>query len=190
MRSGVPAVSTCPDWLALADKRDDGSTGEALWFDALEHRESCASCREASLIADPTLMFLELPEVEIDEAEIVAMQERVNISRRFAEASPAPEQHSSSRSLTRWAAAAAGLLFIGLAAPTPWQAAVEDGTVQAALDSQERAVLQAFPSSQAQDQILADHLESLPLVEGADVRYQVTGESVDLAVVLYAGLDL
>jgi len=194
MRPHGSDTLTCPDWVALADDRDDGSRGEALWLDALEHRESCAPCREASLVVDPTLMFLELPEIEVNEAEIVAMQERVNIARRFVEASPEPEPQVS-RPFVRWAAVAAGLLFIALAAPMPWETAAEEGAVQASLNVeravlQERSDLQTLPSDEALAQVLADHLESLPLVEGADVRYQVSGESVDLAVVLHAGLDL
>ncbi len=55
----------CPDWADLARRREQAELGpevgalaiDAAWRDALRHRESCPSCRAASVAVDPLFLF-------------------------------------------------------------------------------------------------------------------------------------
>lgn len=58
-------TSPCPDWSALVRERERAERRpeigddavDAVWEDALRHREDCERCRAASLDADPLLLF-------------------------------------------------------------------------------------------------------------------------------------
>ena len=58
-------TSPCPDWSALVRERERAERRpeigddavDAVWEDALRHRENCERCRAASLDADPLLLF-------------------------------------------------------------------------------------------------------------------------------------
>jgi hypothetical protein len=82
---------SCPDWTALAVRRDDG------WAAAVEHFDGCTLCRREALTADPLLIFRRLPVAELTPAEeqaeidgvrqaVAAMRkaERLEGRRRFA----------------------------------------------------------------------------------------------------------
>ncbi len=194
--SGTATV--CPDWNALAESRDDGAAGEALWLDALTHREDCEACQAAALAADPTLIFLELPEIELDEeAEVARMQERVAISKDYAQAVREGASHEPAAAASRsswWLAAAAALVFVAIAPWAPWWSGpgAEEAALTAAANPLAEAADAAPPvaAEPLAPSALQEHLAALPLVEGGDVRYQLTGESVDLAVIVSDGLDL
>lgn len=73
---------TCPDWSALAKRRDLDPEGEALWEHALEHSDGCDACREAALLAEPTLLFRRMPAPEPSTADIEDMKLAVGALRR------------------------------------------------------------------------------------------------------------
>ncbi len=84
------------DWKALAaqqlvkgdnqSSRDEDSresaSRESEWRSALEHQRTCMSCRTAAIAAEPTVVFQSLPSIELSDAEIDVMRERVAGVRR------------------------------------------------------------------------------------------------------------
>ena len=91
---------SCPDWTALAVRRDDG------WEAAVEHFDGCTLCRREALAADPLLVFRRLPAAELtpgeEQAEIDAVRQAV-AAMRTAERL---ERRRSFAGWRRWAAAA------------------------------------------------------------------------------------
>jgi hypothetical protein len=91
---------SCPDWSALAARRNDAhdanaardanGAGEAAaaWQQALRHLDACASCRRQALAADPLLIFRRLPALEMgpehERAEIEATRQAVAVMRTAA----------------------------------------------------------------------------------------------------------
>jgi hypothetical protein len=91
---------SCPDWNALAARRDDG------WAAAVEHFDTCILCRREALAADPLLVFRRLPVAELAPAEEAAEVEAVRqavAAMRTAERLEVRRHFSGWR---RWAAAA------------------------------------------------------------------------------------
>lgn len=76
----------CPNWKALLQHRFDSSLDEPEdWHQALEHLSSCDDCRIDAYEADPTLLFLDFPEVEVDDSEVLRMQQAVTTLRQGLE---------------------------------------------------------------------------------------------------------
>lgn len=91
---------SCPDWTALAVRRDDG------WEAAVEHFDGCTLCRREALAADPLLVFRRLPASELtpaeEQAEIDAVRQAVTAMRKAERL----EWRRSFAGWRRWAAAA------------------------------------------------------------------------------------
>ncbi len=90
-------MSRCPDWRRLdpADRDAPGATpAAARWREALQHFDGgCPLCRQAALVADPTLIFRRLPvpdlgpaqeagEVEAARAAVAAMRTASRVAGR------------------------------------------------------------------------------------------------------------
>jgi hypothetical protein len=113
---------SCPDWTALAARRDDG------WTAAVEHFDNCTLCRREALLADPLLVFRRLPV-----AELTAGEERAEVeaARQAVAAMRTAERLEFRRSFAGWRRWAAAAVLAGTAltmgrgdrAPGPQRAA-------------------------------------------------------------------
>ena len=91
---------SCPDWTALAARRDDG------WAAAVEHFDGCTLCRREALLADPLLVFRRLPAAELTPAEERAEVEAVRQAVAAMRTAERLEVRRSFAGWRRWAAAA------------------------------------------------------------------------------------
>lgn len=179
---------SCPDWFSLAEHRDEigeSCDDDARWQDALAHFDAgCPRCREQALDAEPTLLFRDLPTIEVDAADIAAMQQAVATLRRGREVeAPSVErrrawERRAGMGMLRAAAVAAvlvGATWIGLRAP--------DTALPA-------ASLDAAPSVAVLSSPLPGAVEAarLPLVEDADPAFgdliQVEDAEISIVMVL------
>ncbi len=92
---------SCPDWTALAVRRDDG------WAAAVEHFDGCTLCRREALAADPLLVFRRLPAADLSPAEEQAEIEGVRQAVAAMRKAERLEGRWSGARWRRWAAAAA-----------------------------------------------------------------------------------
>ncbi len=111
---------SCPDWPALAARRDQDTEGGELWQRAVGHLDACPSCREAAYAAEPTLVFRRLPSLEPSADDTLAMQQAVAAMRR---AQPLVEPAAGGRRALRdrgrpaaWLRRAAAIVVVPLAA--------------------------------------------------------------------------
>jgi len=146
----------------------DAVGSERSWRLAIEHQRGCASCREAALSQDPTLVFHRMPEIELSDEEVETMRQRVAGVRRGRAVASNHESSLTGRqsgpmysSWLRWLSAAAVLAVAALGslqldairqASVPVKPSPITSTAQLTVD--EEAALEAF-------------LEARPLVEGA-----------------------
>ena len=132
------------------------------WRDALDHQRTCLACRTAAIAAEPTVLFQRLPSIELSEAEVEVMRERVagvrrgrEVARGRVSASGSGGQtldRSNSRGrLQRWAGAAA---VLAIAITGSLGVGLSPG-VAAGLTAADEAALEAS-------------LGALPLVEGVE----------------------
>jgi len=116
-------TSPCPDWSALLRERTlaerspevGDAAVDAVWNDALEHRERCERCRAASLLADPVLLFSTSPPEAngADDAEEIRRRVRLELDRRATERR-LKEARTSRRRLPLVSALAAGVAAAAL----------------------------------------------------------------------------
>ncbi len=203
-------TSLCPDWAVLAREREQAerrpeigdANVDALWQDALRHREGCDRCRAASLDVDPLLLFSGAfagGEDEDDRAgEVDAIRRRVRLEldgrateRRLNEARSARRRLPMASLLAAGVAAAAlgaSLLLWRANAPSPAEVAAAG-----APGANPPIGLEDAPATLAiADAALAlpDHIAMAPLVEPLGDEplqvYQVpgNGNGADLDVVL------
>ena len=93
----------CPDWKALLQHRFDPSLAEPEdWSQALEHLGGCDSCRLEAYEADPSLLFLDLPEIEVDDAEVRHMQQAVATLRQGLELASRDSSQEPGLPASRW----------------------------------------------------------------------------------------
>ncbi|MDY7091748.1 MAG: hypothetical protein SX243_02115 [Acidobacteriota bacterium] len=72
-RSGEPGTGLA--WDRLLEHRFDASLAPpACWPDVMEHLDHCPDCRHYAQDVDPTLMFRDLPEVTVTDADIAEMK--------------------------------------------------------------------------------------------------------------------
>lgn len=102
---------SCPDWKALAARRDVDAVAEADWELALEHFDRCDRCRAAALDAEPTLLFRALPVLEASPAEVSGIKQAVAALRRSHELERPVEVRRRWRHLRL--AAAYGTVLVG-----------------------------------------------------------------------------
>jgi len=68
----------CPQWSRLLEHRFDSQVEEPEdWSAGLEHLDSCEACRLEAFDLDPTLAFLNLPAIEVSDAEVQSIQQAV-----------------------------------------------------------------------------------------------------------------
>ena len=91
---------SCPDWTALAARRDDD------WTAAVEHFDGCTLCRREALAADPLLVFRRLPVAELSPAEEQAEIEGVRQAVAAMRTAERLEGRRRFAGWRRWAAAA------------------------------------------------------------------------------------
>ncbi len=111
----------CPDWKTLLQYRFDSSLEEPEdWAEALEHLNGCDSCRIEAYEADPSLLFLDLPEIEVEDREIRYMQQAVATLRHGLELADHDSSQVSVRGTSRltsgmrtWGKIAASLAVTG-----------------------------------------------------------------------------
>lgn len=180
---------SCPDWFSLAEPRDEDAE---RWQDALIHFDSdCPRCREQALDAEPTLLFRNLPEIEIGAEDIAAMQQAVATLRRGREVeAPSEERVSRRQGRVRigWARAAAvaallcGATWIGLRS-TPVTPPTAETSVAAIAAPTSRSMPHA--ASMLPGAVAAAHL---PLVEDVDPAFgdliQVEDAEISIVMVL------
>lgn len=100
----------CPDWTSLVAVRDEERYDET-WDRALQHLEHCPHCRENAFSLEPTLIFQDLPALEVERSDVEEMKQAVAAMRR---AQPI-EARTSERSPLRVALRAAAVAGVGLA---------------------------------------------------------------------------
>lgn len=107
-----------PRWENLLEHRFDPSAPEpAGWDDAVAHLDACSACRARALSIDPTLGFRRLPELDVDAAEIEAMQHSVALLRRNRQLSAQQGevlQEAHQARAWRWWRPAAAALAVGM----------------------------------------------------------------------------
>jgi len=162
---------SCPDWSALAARRDADVAGEAAWDDALVHFDGCAQCRDQAFAAEPTLHFRSLPRIAASDADVAGMRQAVAALRQAHEL----ELRERSRAMPVWRLAAMLAVLLGAAllhgtppSPSPFSQA-------------SRPVVVAEP---------ALDLTHIPLVEIEDVSsgtlVQLDDDEVSIVMVLAA----
>lgn len=199
-------TSLCPDWAALARERERAerrpeigdANVDALWQDALRHREGCDRCRAASLDADPLLLFsgafagAEDEDDRAGEADAILRRVRLELDgrateRRLNEARSARRRLPMASMLAAGVAATAlgaSLLLWPESAPSPAEVAGA-GALDASPGLEPRTVAVADAAL-----ALPDHIAMAPLVEPlGDAPLQVyqvpgNGNGADLDVVL------
>ena len=97
---------SCPDWTALAARREDG------WKAAVEHFDGCTLCRREALAADPLLVFRRLPVAELTPAE---EQVEVDAVRQAVAAMRTAERLERRRSFAGWRRWTAAAVLAGAA---------------------------------------------------------------------------
>ena len=99
----------CPDWSSLNAAPDAEHQADA-WAEALAHLETCDRCRDEAFAVEPTVLFQDLPSLEVGHSEIDEMKRAVAAMRR---AQPF-EERANERSLVRLALRAAAFAGVGL----------------------------------------------------------------------------
>ncbi len=102
---------SCPDHRRLSELLAAERPDLAARRRAIDHLRGCAACRRAVLAADPSNLFLLLPEPATTPAEVAQMGRTVAALRRVR----ALERRSAGRRARLPRVAAAGLLAAGLA---------------------------------------------------------------------------
>lgn len=93
----------CPDWKVLLEHRFDPALDEPEdWHLSLEHLEGCDDCRLEAYRADPSLLFLDLPAVEVTDAEIRDMQQAVTTLRQGLKVARNDSSEELTGSARRW----------------------------------------------------------------------------------------
>lgn len=167
---------SCPDWRALADRRETDPDEAPEWQQALSHLDDCPACQDAASAVEPTLLFRRLPTFESGNDEVEAMKRAVASMRR---GQTIERQHKPpTRSWLRAAALAAvllGSLMLRGAGSPP--------------SSTEPAVI-AAPAAAAS----AIDLRRLPLIEAVDPTYgsiiQVVDDDISLVLVVRSEIDV
>ena len=198
----APTATNCPDWRALAARRDLDETGERLWDAALEHFDACSRCREAACEAEPTLIFRRLPAPRVEAAEIDAVRQAVHAMRRGRALEDTPHEPPARRSRPRRSrprrsvalaaalvAALGGALLLqgGAGAPeAPSTLAMNAPTMNAPTMN---APTMNAPTTYAPAAALTGlDLEGLPLVEDLDPAHgtliELHGDEVSIVMVV------
>jgi hypothetical protein len=102
---------TCPEWSRLAvlpeelreELRDEEPEG---WMEALEHLDTCRSCRPEALMADPLLVFRRLPVTDLNAAEERSEAESMRLAVAAMRNAGRLESRHRFAGWRRWAAAA------------------------------------------------------------------------------------
>ena len=168
---------SCPDWSRLVPSPDcrSDAAAERSWSEATEHLRHCRRCAAAAQERDPLLLFQRLPQLEVGERDILAMQQRVAGARRLLAASERPARAQRTRPGFLAAALVLALGLTWIASDLDREPPVEPPLVAAV------AAVAADPEGleEARRQV-SKHLAMLPLVEGvARVSQQVQGPTAD-----------
>ncbi len=188
----APTATNCPDWRALAARRDLDETGERLWDAALEHFDACSRCREAACEAEPTLIFRRLPAPRVEAAEIDAVRQAVHAMRRGRALEDTPREPPARRSRPRRsrprrsvALAAALVVALGGALLLQGGAGAPEAPSTLAMNAPTMNAPTAYAPAAA---LTGLDLESLPLVEDLDPAHgtliELHGDEVSIVMVV------
>lgn len=178
---------SCPDWRTLT--ADPGTPVPAA---AWAHAEHCDRCRDAALVADPTLIFRRLPAPRVERDEVDSMRAAVAAMRRdhALEASAPldprrlrPNRRRRARPSARAALAAlaaAALLAVLLPATDLLPPAAETAI----------AAPETMPDTEAVPEWLVRLVADQPLVEWADGHHVTQLDAPDLSLVVVSVDDL
>jgi len=198
----APARVSCPDWQALAAHRLEREARHAAepegWREALEHFDSCRSCRREAIAADPTLVFRRLAAPappapmtvsrDLDDAE--AMRQAVAAMRAARRVEPAERRPGAFSGWRRWAAAAV-LTAASLIAPSD-----KGGPVGRQADAAREEIFAMPETAMTQAAMARTARESagLPTVEGVSRPgarvYHMNGEGMSVVMVVDESLDI
>ena len=147
---------------------------------AAEHLRQCPECRRRAVAADPAVLFLDLPSLEVTAADVEAVRSAVGAMRRARVL-----ENETSRPVGRWwrHAAAAALLAALLLVPgtTPVEHEAEDGSlgIETLIDEGGFLASATAPSS---------IIENLNRPQAR--IYQLTEEDLSLVMIVDESLDL
>ena len=155
---------------------------------AAEHLRECPECRRRAVAADPAVLFVDLPLLEVTENDVKAVRSAVGAMRRARAL-----EHETSRPLSRWwrHVAAAALLAALLLAPgnTPVsQPEAGDGSagLMAGVEDLETLIDQGG--------FLASATEPSSIIENLNRPqariYQLTEDDLSLVMIVDESLDL
>ena len=177
-------ATTCPDWMTLAELRDERPES---WEEALEHLEHCQECFDDALAVEPTLMFRSMPRIEVEADEVAAMKRTVAAMCRSEEIQHPPQQRQTRRQWLKAASLAAALL---VAAQVPSLMAPAGNTVDP-VETHAAAPVALAPAVVPAAAPAASPLpisDMAPLVEDVDPSYgavvQVVDQEISLVLVL------
>ena len=152
-----------------------------------KHLRQCWECRRYALEDDPTLMFIELPKVEVSDAEVDEILATVGTLRRARalEKGASPQRGHLGRNLAAAALLTALLLVPGHTGPTRHGSVSRDD-----IDSGESGL--QSPSAGAL--FLVTGTEALSLIENLnrpEARiYQLTEDDLSVVMIVDESLDL
>lgn len=173
---------SCPDWPSLVALQDEEPEA---WASAIEHMDSCDTCFDEALAAEPTLLFRRMPAPRASEVDLASIKDAVATMRRTEPMTrpAAPKAVRHWRSM----ATAAAILLTAVLTGGGW-------TGQASLDNVASVDL-SHPDEVIElpltnyDEV--PHFEQMPLVEDVDPAYgsvvQVVDAEMSLVLVLPLG---
>ncbi|MCB1033508.1 MAG: hypothetical protein KDD47_06705 [Acidobacteria bacterium] len=210
---GGSEMMRCPDWKALLEHRFDSTLEEPEdWHLALEHLQHCESCRIEAYGLDPSLLFQDLPEVEVGDADILQMQQAVATLRQGMELAQRDSAHTVERRSRRFGFAriaatlaitaglsAAAVGFLGPKDPTE-EFTDPDQQVATRLegaDLDQAVALSGTEASPSLPAVLPARWQDAPVVEevgGPSTRVYsyptAPGEKIALVMVIDPDLDV
>lgn len=154
---------------------------------AAEHLRDCPECRRRAVEADPSILFLELPTLEVGEAEVEAVRSTVNAMRRARVL-----ESEASRPLSRWWRQAAAAVLLAGVLLLPGDTPVEQRTGESSPALVAETWELVAPLEDAG--LLVSASEPSSVIENLNRPqariYQLTEEDLSLVMIVDESLDL